>query len=117
MRWLFIHLRVGATAALLIAGWPSALVPAKAAGTPPADDKTILHVLNRIGYGARPGDVERVRQTGLAAYIDQQLHPDRIADAGVSERLARLTTLNMSSQQLADEYFVPALQVRKEVKK
>jgi len=73
--------------------------------------------LNRIGYGARPGDVERVRQVGLAAYIDQQLHPERLADAGMTARLAGFQTLNKSSQQLADEYFVPALQVRQQVKR
>jgi uncharacterized protein (DUF1800 family) len=98
-------------AAALTAGSSGSAVPSK------PDDKTILHVLNRIGYGARPGDVERVRQTGLAAYIDQQLHPERIADAAMTARLAGFETLNKSSQQLADEYFVPALQVRKEVKK
>ena len=42
------------------------------------DVRTITHVLNRIGFGARPGDVERVRALGLAKYIDNQLHPDRI---------------------------------------
>ena len=25
------------------------------------DDQQILHVLNRLGYGPRPGDLERVR--------------------------------------------------------
>jgi uncharacterized protein (DUF1800 family) len=98
-------------AAALTAGSSGSAVPAK------PDDKTILHVLNRIGYGARPGDVERVRQAGLAAYIDQQLHPERLADAGMPGRLAGLETLTKSSQQLADEYFVPALQVRQQVKK
>jgi uncharacterized protein (DUF1800 family) len=98
-------------AAALTASSSGSAVPSK------PDDKTILHVLNRIGYGARPGDVERVRQAGLAAYIDQQLHPERLADAGMSARLAGFDTLNKSSQQLADEYFVPALQVRQQVKK
>ena len=47
----------------------SSAVPAR------PDDKTILHVLNRISFGPRPGDVDRVRQMGLETYIDQQLHP------------------------------------------
>ena len=51
-------------------------------------------------------------QIGLAAYIDQQLHPERIADTGMTARLAGFETLNKSSRQLADEYFVPALQAR-----
>ena len=98
-------------AAALTAGSSGSAVPSK------PDNKTILHVLNRMGYGARPGDVDRVRELGLAAYIDQQLHPEKIADAGMTARLAGFETINMSSRQLADEYFVPALQARKEVKK
>ena len=83
-------------AAALTAGSSGSAVPAR------PDDKTILHVLNRIGYGARPGDVDRVRQIGLAAYIDQQLHPERIADAGMTARLAGFETLTMSSRELAE---------------
>src|SRR6185503_10128995 len=98
-------------AATLTAGSPGSAVPSK------PDDKTILHVLNRIGFGARPGDVERVRKMGLAAYIDQQLHPERIADPGMTARLAGLPTLKLSTRQLAEEYFIPALEVRQEVKR
>ena len=97
-------------AATLTAGSPRSAVPSK------PDDKTILHVLNRIGYGARPGDVERVRQIGLAAYIDQQLHPERLADTAMTARLAGFPTLTLSTRQLADEYFIPALEVRQQVK-
>ena len=52
------------------------------------DDKTIAHVLDRLGYGARPGDIEKVREMGVAKYIDQQLHPERIADRRLDARLA-----------------------------
>ncbi len=33
------------------------------------EDQRILHVLNRLGFGARPGDVERVKAMGLDNYI------------------------------------------------
>src|SRR5215813_4405285 len=81
-----------------------------------ADDKTILHVLNRIGFGARPGDVDKVREMGLAAYIDQQLHPDRIPDREMATRLSGLETLNKSARQLADDYFEPAMRARQQAK-
>ena len=81
------------------------------------DDKTILHVLNRTGFGARAGDVDRVRQIGLAAYIDQQLHPERIADSTMAARLAGFETINKSTRQLADEYYVPVLRARQQVKR
>jgi uncharacterized protein (DUF1800 family) len=71
-------------------------------------------VLNRIGYGPRPGDVERVSEIGLAKYIDQQLQPDRLADAGMAARLAGLETLGMSTRELADRYFIPAMMERRE---
>jgi uncharacterized protein (DUF1800 family) len=80
------------------------------------DDKAILHVLNRIGFGARPGDVERVRRMGLSAYIEQQLHPERVADEGMNAHLADLSTLHKSSRDIAEEYFVPAMQARRAAK-
>src|SRR5688572_23270587 len=41
------------------------------------EDQRILHVLNRLGFGARPGDVQRVKAVGLDNYINQQLNPER----------------------------------------
>jgi uncharacterized protein (DUF1800 family) len=81
------------------------------------DDRTIAHVLNRIGFGPRPGDVERVRAIGLATYIDQQLHPERIADSQMAGRLASFGTLTMSARQLASDYFVPAMEARRAAKR
>jgi uncharacterized protein (DUF1800 family) len=82
-------------------------VPAK------PDDRTIVHVLNRLGFGAAPGDIERVRALGLQAYIDQQLNPQRIADDGLAARLAPLTTLNMSTREMASDFFAPAQMARR----
>ena len=45
------------------------------------EDEAIMHALNRLGYGPRPGDVERIRKMGLEKWIDQQLHPDSIDDS------------------------------------
>jgi len=90
----------------LAANAPRSAVP----GNP--DDKTILHVLNRIGFGARPGDLDRVRQIGLAAYIDQQLHPERVPDAQLAARLSEYETLNKNSREIAQEYYLPAQMAR-----
>jgi uncharacterized protein (DUF1800 family) len=79
-----------------------------------ADAVTIVHVLNRIGFGPKPGDVARVQQMGLSAYIDQQLHPERINDSALDQRLAAFETLNMSSSELADKYFMPAMEIRRQ---
>ena len=54
------------------------------------DPATITHVLNRLTFGPRSGDVDRVRQMGLAAWLDQQLHPARIDDHAAEARLPQL---------------------------
>jgi uncharacterized protein (DUF1800 family) len=82
--------------------------------TVPSDDPSIVHVLNRLGFGARPGEVERVRGVGLAAYIEQQLHPERSDDQALDARLKGFKTLTMSTRELADAYLIPALAERRE---
>jgi uncharacterized protein (DUF1800 family) len=67
-------------------------------------DEAILHALNRLAYGPRPGDVERVRQMGLANWIDQQLNPNSIDDKSLEARLENYPTLKMSSAKLIEEY-------------
>ena len=70
-------------------------------------DEAILHALNRLAYGPRPGDVERVRQMGLAKWIEQQLNPNSIDDRALDARLADYPTLRMSTAKLIDEYPQP----------
>ena len=81
----------------------------------PNDTPAILHTLNRIAFGPRPGDVDRVREMGLENYIEQQLHPERMADDAMDARLAPFTTLTLSSQELSSRYFLPALEMRRQV--
>jgi len=79
----------------------------------PKDDRAIAHVLSRTSFGPRPGDVEKVRSIGLQRYIDEQLHPERIADTAVTARLAGLTTIGLSSRQIAEQYEQPQLEARR----
>src|SRR5258708_6352140 len=72
-----------------------------------ATDEAILHALNRLGYGPRPGDVERVRQMGLAKWIEQQLNPNSIDDRALTARLENFPTLTMSTSRLLEEYPQP----------
>ena len=81
---------------------------------PAHDDKTIVHVLNRLGFGPAPGDVDKVRRMGVDAYIDLQLNPSRMADNAMTARLAGFTTLTMSTRDLAREYYLPALEQRRD---
>ncbi len=78
------------------------------------DDEAVLEALNRLGFGPRPGDVERVKQMGLQKWIDQQLHPETISDSDVEARLDRFPTLKMSSAKLLTEFPQPAVAARRE---
>jgi uncharacterized protein (DUF1800 family) len=82
----------------------------------PKDDRAIVHVLSRTGFGPRPGDVERVRSLGIQRYVDEQLQPQRIADGAMTARLAGLTTIELSSRQIAEQYELPQLEARKQRK-
>ncbi len=68
-------------------------------------DALVAHVLNRVAFGPRPGDVERVRRIGVDAYIDEQLHPERIAigDA-LRARLASLDVERLPAGTMVDGY-------------
>ena len=70
--------RLIAAAALLLVG-----------ATPATERQRAEHALNRLAFGARPGDVERVLRVGVDRWIEQQLHPERIADRAVETRVAK----------------------------
>ena len=73
-------------------------------------DEAIFHALNRLAYGPRPGDVERVRQMGLTKWIEQQLNPNAMDDRAVEARLEQFPTLRMSTAKLLAEYPRPKQQ-------
>ena len=97
-----------------LAGIHGSAAPTKSAVPARPDDRTIVHVLNRIAFGPSPGDLERVRRMGLQAYIDQQLTPERISDERLHARLSALTTLSKSTRELAAEYYIPAQMERRD---
>jgi uncharacterized protein (DUF1800 family) len=70
-------------------------------------DQAVFHALNRLAYGPRPGDVERIKQIGLAKWIDQQLNPNSIEDKAVQSRLEALPTLHLGTAKLIQEYPPP----------
>jgi uncharacterized protein (DUF1800 family) len=72
---------------------------------PLSTDQRILHALNRLTFGQRPGDIEEVRRMGVEKWIDLQLHPERIPENPVLEaRLKPLETVRMSPEQILREY-------------
>ncbi len=89
-------------------GWPAATQTASPSGQPLArgqlqqlqDDQRILHALNRLTFGPRPGDIEAVRTLGLDRWLDEQLHPATLDEPALNTRLAQFPAMRMSSEEL-----------------
>jgi uncharacterized protein (DUF1800 family) len=71
---------------------------------PLTEDQKIIHVLSRLGFGARPGDVERVKQIGLDKYIEQQLNPSSIDDSIAESKAKSLEIFGMSTADIFAKY-------------
>lgn len=71
------------------------------------DDRRVAHVLSRLTFGARPGDIERIKSMGVDAFIAQQLDPDSISDTEAIAKLRRLPTLGMATPVIIDQYTPP----------
>ncbi|HEU0091201.1 MAG TPA: DUF1800 family protein, partial [Vicinamibacteria bacterium] len=80
------------------------------------DEARIVHALNRLTFGPRPGDVEAVRRIGLEEWISRQLHPERIPDEALAPRLAPLSTLGLSTAEILRGYDPPPA-LKKEIQK
>lgn len=90
--------------------------PAPAAAAAAGDEEAgVVHVLNRLGYGPRPGDIESVRAAGLRSWIERQLHPERIPDRALEARLAPLRTLRLSTAEIFEGYGLPR-EAKREIK-
>jgi len=68
------------------------------------ENDRIIHVLNRLGFGPRPDDIERVKRLGIPAYVQQQLHPEGIDDEAVEQKLQGYTELQLSDRDIESRY-------------
>src|SRR2546428_4250339 len=71
------------------------------------DDQRIAHVLSRLTFGARPGDLERVKTMGIEAFIAQQLDPDSIEDSAAIAKIKKLPTIGMATPVIIEQYTPP----------
>src|SRR5437867_869619 len=63
-----------------------------------------FHALNRLAYGPRPGEVERVAQEGVIRWIDRQRAPEQIADGDRAAREREFRVLHYDRGDLAQLY-------------
>ncbi len=68
------------------------------------DSRRALHALQRLTFGPRPGDAERVAAMGVDKWIDLQLHPDKIDDSAVDARLSGFRTLRMDTREIVENF-------------
>jgi uncharacterized protein (DUF1800 family) len=79
------------------------------------EEQKVAHLLDRVTFGARPGDIERVLKLGWEKYLDEQLRPERISDQAAEQRLKNIESIHLSSAELAKNY--PPPQVLQQVLK
>jgi uncharacterized protein (DUF1800 family) len=73
------------------------------------EQQRALHALNRLAFGPRSGDVDRVAAMGVDKWIDQQLHPDKIDDHALDARLEQFRTLRMNAREMVENFPPPAV--------
>ncbi len=73
-----------------------------------SDEQKIVHVLNRLGFGARPGEVEKVKAIGLQKYIDQQLNASTLDDSVAEGKVKNLEIFGMTTSEVFAKYPNPA---------
>jgi uncharacterized protein (DUF1800 family) len=78
-------------------------------------EQRVIHLLDRATFGARPGDIERVMKMGWEKYLDEQLHPDRINDQALEQKLKGIESIHLSIAEMAKYY--PQPQVIREILK
>ncbi|AIY40809.1 putative signal peptide protein [Collimonas arenae] len=99
----------GLLAMTLALSCASVIAQAQTAQMPLNDSEKALHVLNRLAYGPRPGDVDTVRHMGVKRYIDQQLRPDSLPlPEALSNQLSTLPTYQLNATQLYQQYGPPS---------
>jgi uncharacterized protein (DUF1800 family) len=76
---------------------------------PLTEQQKVIHFLNRTSFGPTREEVQRVNRVGIPAYLDDQLHPDKLADSAVEAKLAGLKTMRLSSRELLELYPPPKL--------
>ncbi len=71
------------------------------------EEQRTIHALNRLAFGPRPGEVERVTAMGVEKWIEQQLRPEKLPDTALDQRLAGLRTLRMDTREMLENFPPP----------
>ena len=72
-----------------------------------SEREQVAHVLHRLAFGPRPGDVEAVLKSGVDRWIEAQLHPARLPESQTRAALAAYEHLDKSAAELRGEFPPP----------
>lgn len=90
-------------------GWLWAQPAAGAGSRPLTRHERAEQAVARLTFGARPGEVERVQAMGVGAWIQEQLHPERIDDSALERQLSLYPAMEMSQRQRMADFPSAAL--------
>jgi len=74
------------------------------------NDQQVLHALDRLTFGPRPGDVESVKRMGVKKWVELQLNPERIREnPDLDAKLEPLESLRMTPLEAVQHYPSPQM--------
>lgn len=89
------------------ARWPWRTLSKQSQTSQVRGEQRILHALNRLTFGPRPGEVDQVRRMGLAQWFEVQLNPQSVDDSALEARLAAFPAMMLSQPELTRRYPSP----------
>ena len=84
-----------------------------ASAIPLTYNQKCLQLLNRLTFGPKPGDLDRVKKMGLKAFIEEQLNPDGIDDSLCEKELEAYPDIQLSGYELFKAYPPPQFVFKK----
>ena len=110
--WLFSRVLTGCLILSLVqppsllqaeaaSGWHTKRTPA---APPLTEEELAIHALNRLTFGPRPGDLERVQAIGVKKWIETQLNPEQIDDSLLAARLQNFPAMHLGQQDLLQTF-------------
>ena len=104
MKTFFVLLSLSLIILAFVPGFAPAF--AQEAGQLTSEQKA-FHALNRLAYGPRPGETEALAasgDSGIEKWINEQLHPEEISNAGVEAQLKAFSSLSMSIAEIHEAF-------------
>jgi uncharacterized protein (DUF1800 family) len=90
--------------AILLAEAPSWHTKRAPAVQPLTEEERAAQALNRLTFGPRPGDLERIQAIGVKKWVEMQLNPEQVDDSLLEARLQSFPAMRLSQQDLLQAF-------------